>query len=79
MKPDITDFITLLEKEFDLNSPSGMTPQTVIRSVIEMSSINALIFIALIKTEYDVSITANDLMHAETVGHLFDAITSKQS
>jgi acyl carrier protein len=77
MNIEISDFIRLLEEEFELASEEAITPDTVIESVIEMSSINALIFLALIKTEYDVALTAGDLLHAKTIQDLFDVVVEK--
>ncbi len=77
MNIEISDFIQLLEEEFELATDTSITPETVIESVIEMSSVNALIFLALIKTEYDVALTAGDLFHARTIRDLFDVVVEK--
>lgn len=77
MNIEINDFIRLLEEEFELATETSLSPETVIESVIEMSSVNALIFLALIKTEYDVALTAGDLLHARTIRDLFDVVLGK--
>lgn len=78
MKHQIEDFIALLEKEFP-EVPSGtLKPDTVISEVIEMSSMNALILISLVKTEYEVALQAKDLMQVKTIQDLFDIILSRQ-
>lgn len=77
MDIQIEDFIKVLENEFDELPPGKIMPDTVIASVIEMSSINALIFLALIKTEYDIALTAGDLLSAKTVSDLYCAVKAK--
>jgi len=77
MKIEISDFIHVLKEEFEIPQSVTFSSQTIIESVIEMSSINALIFLALIKTEYDVALTAGDLLHAKTVQELYDIVVSK--
>jgi len=77
MKASIEEFIQVLEQEFDQLKPGSILPGTVIESVIEMSSINALIFLALIKTEFDIALTAGDLLNAKTVQDLYDVVLCK--
>jgi acyl carrier protein len=77
MKVSIEEFIQVLEQEFDQLKPGSILPETVIESVIEMSSINALIFLALIKTEFDIALTAGDLLNAKTVQDLYDVVLFK--
>jgi acyl carrier protein len=73
----IEDFIASLEEEYEDIAPGTLKPQSVFREVFEWSSINALILIALVKTQYDVSINADDIAGAVTIEDLFTMITKK--
>lgn len=78
MQLQISDFIDLLEREFPEINKGVLKEDTVIEQVIEMSSMNALILISLVKTEYGVSLHAKDLLQAKTVRDLYDIILSRQ-
>ena len=62
----IEDFIASLEEEYEDITPGTLKPQSVFREVFEWSSINALILIALVKTQYDVTINAEDIANSLT-------------
>lgn len=72
----IEDFIARLEEEYEDLTPGTLTPGSVFREVFEWNSINALILIALVKTEYDVTINAEDIAISKTVEDLFRIIES---
>jgi acyl carrier protein len=71
----IEDFIARLEEEYEDLVPGTLKPGSVFREVFEWNSINALILIALVKTEYDVTINAEDIATSKTVEDLFRIIT----
>ncbi|MCX6247525.1 MAG: phosphopantetheine-binding protein [Bacteroidetes bacterium] len=73
----IEDFITCLEEEYEDITPGTLKPQSIFREVFEWNSINALILIALVKTQYDVTINAEDIAASKTVEDLFRIITSR--
>jgi len=73
----IEDFISKLEEEYEDITPGTLKPQSVFREVFEWSSINALILIALVKTEYDVTINAEDIANSMTIEDLFKIIKSR--
>ena len=73
----IEDFIAQLENEYDDLAPGTLKPESVFREVFEWNSINALILIALVKTEYDVTINAEDIASSKTVADLFRIIQSR--
>lgn len=74
---NIEDFITQIEEEFDDLTPGTLKPESVFREVFEWNSINALILIALIKTEYDVTINAEDIANAKTVEDIYRVVESR--
>lgn len=73
----IEDFIASLEEEYEDIGPGTLNPQSVFREVFEWSSINALILIALVKTEYDVAINAEDIAKSKTIEDLYRIIQAR--
>jgi acyl carrier protein len=73
----IEDFIAKLEEEYEDLAPGTLKPDSVFREVFEWNSINALILIAMVKIEYDVTINANDIAASSTVEDLFRIIQSR--
>jgi acyl carrier protein len=73
----IEDFITKIEEEFEDLEPGKLKPESNFREVFEWNSINALILIALVKTEYDVVINAEDIRASKTVNDLFKIIRAR--
>ena len=73
----IEDFIARLEEEYEDITPGSLKPQSVFREVFDWSSINALILIALVKTEYDVTINAEDIATSKTVEDLYRIIETR--
>ena len=74
---NITEFIEKLEVEFDELEPNTLKANTNFRDLDEWSSMHALIIIALIDTDYDVTITGEDLSKIETVEELFNLVKSR--
>lgn len=75
---DINDLIKNLATEFEITDPSKLSPSTSFRGMKEWSSMHALIIIAIVNADYDVTITGNDLMQIDTVQDLFDIIVSRK-
>ncbi|MFO8130062.1 MAG: acyl carrier protein [Bacteroidales bacterium] len=73
----IEDFIAKIEEEFDDLEPGVLKPESNFREHFEWNSINALILIALVKTEYDVAINAEDIRKSNTIRQLFDIIKER--
>jgi len=73
----IEDFIAHLEEEYEDLAPGALKPNSVFREVFEWNSINALILIAMVKIEYDVTINAEDIANSKTVEDLFTIIKSR--
>lgn len=73
----IEDFITHLEEEYEDITPGTLKPGSVFREVFEWSSINALIMIALVKTQYDVTINADDIATSKTIEDLYRIIQAR--
>jgi len=73
----IEDFIQKLEAEFEDLEPGKLKPESNFREAFEWNSINALILIALIKTEYNVSINAEDIQKSKSVNDIFGIVKSR--
>ncbi|MCF8227923.1 MAG: acyl carrier protein [Bacteroidales bacterium] len=73
----VEDFIAKIEEEFDDVESGVLKPESNFREHFEWNSINALILIALVKTEYDVSINAEDIRNAKTIRDLFGIIEKR--
>ncbi len=74
---NITDFIKKIEEEFEDLQPNTLTPTDVLKEKFTWDSINALIFLAHVNVEYDVEITAEELIKSLTVQDLYDLVHSK--
>lgn len=74
---NITDFISKIEEEFEDLQPNSLAPEDVLKEKFTWDSINALIFLAHVNVEYDVEITAEELIKSVTVQDLYDLVESK--
>lgn len=73
----IEEFIQKVEGEFDDMEPGKLRPDSVIREHFTWDSINALIFIAHVNVEYDVVISADDLVKSVTIQDLYNLVVLK--
>ncbi len=73
----VQEFIKHIEDEFDDVKPGVLQPDSNFRDVFEWNSINALILIAMVKTEYDVTLTADDLVKSKTVNDIYSLVESR--
>ena len=76
---EINEFIQKLEGEFE-DIPKGMLkPTTQITDIEGWGSMHALIVIALVDTEYGVTIKGDELKKIQSVQELYDMVVSKQN
>jgi acyl carrier protein len=75
---EIKEFIKKLEVEFEELEKGTLTAETNFRDIDEWSSMHALIIIALIDVEYDVTVGGEDLVKMQTVQDLFNFAENKQ-
>jgi acyl carrier protein len=78
LKMNMEEFIKHIEAEFDDLKPGVLKPESNFRESFEWNSINALILIAMVKTEYDVTLTADDLIKSKTVRDIYTLVESRQ-
>lgn len=74
---NIDIFIKKIEEEFEDIQPNTLVPTDVLAEKFTWDSINALIFLAHVNVEYDVEITAEELIKSKTVQDLYDLVESK--
>jgi acyl carrier protein len=74
---NIVDFIKKIEAEFEDLEPGKLKAESNFREVFEWNSVNALILIALVNTEYNVVITADDLRSSKTINDIFKIIQKR--
>lgn len=77
MKTDINELISKIETEFETLEPGTLRPESSFRELKEWSSMHALILIALVDTEYNVTLNGNDLRSITTVNDLHQMIESR--
>jgi len=75
---NISEFIEKIENEIDEITPGTLKPDTNLRQLDVWSSMHALIIIALIDTEYGITITGEDLRNTVTINDLFTIVKNKQ-
>lgn len=71
---EMKEFISNFAEQFDETEASVFTPETKFREIEEWSSFLALAIMAMIKSEYDVAITAEEMRSANTIQELFDTV-----
>lgn len=73
----IDEFIIVIEEEFE-DVPAGtITAEDVFRELEGWSSMLALIIIAKIDSDLDVTITAEELSGAKTIDDLYQLVSGK--
>jgi acyl carrier protein len=73
----VEDFIKNIETEFEDLEPGKLKADMNFREVFDWNSINALILIAMVKTEYGAAINAEDIQKSKTINDLFEIVKSK--
>jgi acyl carrier protein len=74
---ELNDFFKKIESEIEDLEPGSLTPDKDYRELEQWSSMYALIIIALIDTEYNVTLTGEDLKNTSTVRDLYDVVKSR--
>lgn len=74
----IQDFIKKIESEFEDLVPGKLMPDSNFRDFFDWSSVNALIIIAMVNVEYDVTINAADLKNSVTVKDIYSLIENRK-
>ncbi len=71
------DFLEKFSAQFEETDPSTISLEAKFRELDEWSSMMALIVIAMVDEEYDITLTGDDIRAANTVKDIYDTIVSK--
>lgn len=74
---EISIFIENFIEQFEDEPTCEVTAETVFRDIDGWSSIVALSVMAMVDEEYDVQLTADEMRKANTIGDLFNTVSSK--
>ncbi len=74
---EINEFIVNFADQFDETDASVFTADTKFRDLEEWSSLIALTVMSMIDDEYDVQLTANEMIEANTIQDLFNIVNSR--
>lgn len=72
-----SDFLEKFRNQFDETDPESIGFSTVYKDLDEWSSLIAFTVIAMVKVEYDKTVTGAELRHCNTVEDLYNTIASK--
>ena len=74
---DLNEFVSKVEAEIEDLEVGSLTADKDYREIEQWSSMYALILIAMIDTEYDVTLSGEDLKQSKTVRDLYEIVKSK--
>lgn len=74
---NIQDFITDFSEQFDDTEPEAFKADTKFRELEEWDSFLALSIMAMVKSNYDVALTADQMRNSQTIQELFDIVTAQ--
>jgi len=74
---NVEGFIDKIVEEFPDLKKENIKAEMNFRDHVEWDSINALVLIAMVNIEYDVTITAEELLNAETVNDVYLVVEKK--
>lgn len=76
---DIETFIKRVEEEFEGVPKGSLTADGNFRDQFEWNSMNTLVLMALISTEFDTNITADELRGCNTLNDIYAIINTKKA
>ena len=74
---ELEKFVKDFANQFDETDPETIAAATAYKDLDEWSSLIAFTVIAMVKVEYDKTVTGAELRHCETVGDLFNLVAAK--
>ena len=74
---NLDEFVSKIEGEIEDLEPGTLTADKDYREIEQWSSMYALILIAMIDTEYGVTLSGEDLKQSKTVRDLFEIVKNK--
>lgn len=76
---DIEEFTRKLEQEFDELTPGTINPDTDYRTIKGWSSMHALIIIAFVDINFDITLNGAELKETKTIRDLYNIIQKKRT
>ena len=76
MVMDMNDFIKKFAEQFEETDASEIQPDTEFKELEEWDSLTAMGIIAMVKTEYNKTITGKEIRSCSTVEDLFNLVES---
>lgn len=74
---EISNFIENFIEQFEEEPTCELSAETNFRELDGWSSIVALSVMAMVDEEYDVQLSADEMRKANTIGELFETVSSK--
>lgn len=74
---ELNTFIKKFASQFDDTDESEFSADTVYQELDEWSSLMSMAIIALIKSDYNKTVTGKEVRDCETIKELFDLVESK--
>ena len=71
---EIQEFVNHFANQFDETDLTEFNEDTHFRDLEEWNSFLALSIMAMIKSEYDVAVTASEMREAQSIRQLFDIV-----
>lgn len=75
---DQQDFLKNFEEQFDEIEPGSLTMETEFREIEEWSSLNALLIVAMVDTEYGITLTGDDIVKSKTISDIYNIVQSNE-
>ena len=77
MTMELKEFVANFARQFEDTDPADITAETIYKDLDEWSSLVAFAVIAMVKMEYDKTVTGTEIRHCNTVEDLFNIIAAK--
>lgn len=74
---ELDKFVKDFAAQLDETDPETITAETEYKSLDEWSSLIAFAVIAMVKVEYDKTVTGAEIRHCNTVEDLFNLVAAK--
>ena len=71
------EFLSKFAEQFEETDPSTILIDTNFRDIDEWNSMMALVIIAMVDEEYNVSLNGDNIRAAKTVNDLYEVVSSK--
>lgn len=76
---DLQEFVAKFAEQFDETDPNEFKADTEFKKLIDWNSMTALSIIAMIDSEYSVTIKGDDFRKSETIENLFNIVQDYKS